>query len=115
MERLQKIANRHNLSCLLHEKPFSKINGSGKHVNWSMQLSNGWNLFDPKAAKPFIKKLPSDNEKGINLIEDNLPFLVCVAAVIQGVNKYQSILRWSAATPGNDFRFLILLLFFFTI
>ncbi|MGL4363558.1 MAG: glutamine synthetase III [Cellulosilyticaceae bacterium] len=87
MEVLQKVANRHELACLLHEKPFRGVNGSGKHDNWSLVTDTGINLFSPG-------KHPQDNE----------PFLVFLAAVIQSVDKHADLLRLSSATAGNDHR-----------
>jgi len=87
METLKKVANRHGLVCLLHEKPFAGINGSGKHNNWSMAANDGQNLLDPG-------KTPHDNEQ----------FLLFLAAVIQAVDEYADVLRVSTANPGNDHR-----------
>jgi glutamine synthetase len=87
METLKKVANRHGLVCLLHEKPFAGINGSGKHNNWSMATNDGQNLLDPG-------KTPHENEQ----------FLLFLAAVIQGVDEYADLLRVSTANPGNDHR-----------
>jgi glutamine synthetase len=84
---MQKVALRHGLVCLLHEKPFAGINGSGKHNNWSMATSDGQNLLEPG-------KTP----------HDNLQFLVFLMAVIAAVDDYSDLLRMSAATPGNDHR-----------
>jgi glutamine synthetase len=87
METLKKVANRHGLVCLLHEKPFAGINGSGKHNNWSMAANDGQNLLDPG-------KTPHDNEQ----------FLLFLAAIIQAVDEYADLLRVSTANPGNDHR-----------
>ena len=87
MEFMKKVALRNDLVCLLHEKPFAGINGSGKHNNWSMGTSDGQNLLDPG-------KTPHDNEQ----------FLVFLMAVIAAVDDYADLLRVSAATPGNDHR-----------
>ena len=87
METLKKVANRHGSVCLLHEKPFAGINGSGKHNNWSMAANDGQNLLDPG-------KTPHDNEQ----------FLLFLAAIIQGVDEYADLLRVSTANPGNDHR-----------
>ncbi len=87
MEILKKVAARHNLTCLLHEKPFAGVNGSGKHVNWSMSTDTGINLLD----------------QGKNPVE-NRPFLLTLAAVTQAVDKYQGLLRLSVASAGNDHR-----------
>jgi glutamine synthetase len=87
METLKKVANRQGLVCLLHEKPFAGINGSGKHNNWSMSTNDGQNLLDPG-------KTPHDNEQ----------FLLFLAAVIQAVDEFADLLRVSTANPGNDHR-----------
>jgi glutamine synthetase len=87
MEYMQKVALRHGLVCLLHEKPFAGINGSGKHNNWSMGTDDGQNLLEPG-------KTP----------HDNLQFLVFLMAVVAAVDDYSDLLRVSAATPGNDHR-----------
>jgi len=87
METLQKVALRHNMVCLLHEKPFAGVNGSGKHNNWSVTM-NGWeNLLDQG-------KTP----------ESNARFLLMLAAVIWGVDEYGDMLRCTVAGPGNDHR-----------
>ena len=87
MECMKKIANRQGLTCLLHEKPFAGVNGSGKHDNWSMISDTGKNLLDPG-------KTP----------EDNLRFLFFLAAVMKAVDEHAELLRLSASTPGNDHR-----------
>ncbi|MGL4346114.1 MAG: glutamine synthetase III [Cellulosilyticaceae bacterium] len=87
MEVLQKVANRHELACLLHEKPFSGVNGSGKHDNWSLVTDTGKNLFSP-----------GKNPK------ENLEFLVFLAAVIEAVDTHADLIRLSSATAGNDHR-----------
>lgn len=87
MELMKKIALRHDLVCLLHEKPFAGINGSGKHNNWSMGTDDGINLLDPGHT-------PHENEQ----------FLVFLCAVIKAVDEYADFLRVSAANPGNDHR-----------
>jgi glutamine synthetase len=87
METLKKVATRQGLVCLLHEKPFAGINGSGKHNNWSMCTNDGQNLLDPG-------KTPHDNEQ----------FLLFLASVIQAVDDYADLLRASTANPGNDHR-----------
>lgn len=87
METLQKIALRHGLVCLLYEKPFRGVNGSGKHNNWSMVTDDGINLLDPGSTP-----------------HDNMVFLVMLCAVIKGVDKYAKLLRASVAAPGNDYR-----------
>ncbi|MBN1624011.1 MAG: glutamine synthetase III [Clostridia bacterium] len=87
MEMMKKVALRHNLVCLLHEKPFAGVNGSGKHNNWSLGTDDGINLLDPG-------KTPHENAQ----------FLVFLAATIKAVDKYAELLRLSAAVPGNDHR-----------
>ncbi|MDA8228233.1 MAG: glutamine synthetase III [Desulfitobacterium hafniense] len=87
METLQKIATRHGLVCLLHEKPFAGVNGSGKHNNWSLGTDDGLNLLDPG-------KTPHENAQ----------FLAFLCAVIKAVDDYADLLRVSAANPGNDHR-----------
>ena len=87
METMQKVALRHDLVCLLHEKPFAGVNGSGKHNNWSMVTDDGVNLLDPG-------KTP----------HDNMQFLVFLCAVVRAVDKYSMLLRASVATSGNDHR-----------
>lgn len=87
MEVMKKIADKHNMVCLLHEKPFEGINGSGKHNNWSMITDDGCNLLDPG-------KTPAENTQ----------FLVFLMAVIQAVDEYADLLRISVASPGNDHR-----------
>ncbi len=87
MEVLQKVANRHELACLLHEKPFAYVNGSGKHVNWSLVTDTGKNLFSPG-------KQP----------HENIEFIVFTLAVIQAVDEYADLLRLCAASAGNDHR-----------
>ena len=87
METMRKVALRHGLVCLLHEKPFAGINGSGKHNNWSMSTNDGQNLLEPG-------KNP----------HENLQFLVFLSAIIQAIDDYADLLRASAATPGNDHR-----------
>jgi len=86
MDILRKVANRHDMECLLHEKPFAGINGSGKHVNWSLCV-NGENVLEP-----------GDNP------EDNLRFLLVLVAIIRAVDTYPELLRLAASTPGNDER-----------
>ena len=88
MELMKKIAKKHNLVCLLHEKPFAGVNGSGKHNNWSLTTDTGENLLEPG-------KTP----------EANAQFLLILTAVIKGVDEYQDLLRASVATAGNDHRF----------
>ncbi|MFZ1925081.1 MAG: glutamine synthetase III [Solirubrobacteraceae bacterium] len=87
MQILQNTARRYGLVCLLHEKPFAGVNGSGKHNNWSMSTDNGLNLLDPGDTP-----------------EANLKFLFFCAAVIQAVNKHQALLRASIANAGQDHR-----------
>lgn len=87
METMRKVADRHGLVCLLHEKPFAGVNGSGKHDNWSLGTNTGKNLFSPG-------KTPSQNAQ----------FLLFLAAFIKGVDDYQELLRSTAAFAGNDHR-----------
>ena len=87
MEVMRNVADRHGLVCLLHEKPFAGVNGSGKHNNWSLQTDTGKNLLDP-GKRPW----------------ENLPFLLILAAVVKGVDEYQDLLRISVASAGNDHR-----------
>ncbi len=87
MQTMRKVAKRHGLICLLHEKPFRGVNGSGKHNNWSMGTDDGMNLLEPG-------KTP----------EENLQFLVFVCAVLEAVDTYSPLLRLSAANTGNDHR-----------
>ena len=87
MEIMKKCAAKHNLVCLLHEKPFAGVNGSGKHNNWSLATDTGRNLFSPG-------KTPRQNAQ----------FLVFLAAFIQGVDEYQDFLRCTVASAGNDHR-----------
>lgn len=87
MEMLQKVATRHDFVCLLHEKPFAGVNGSGKHNNWSMVTDDGNNLLDPG-------KTP----------HDNMIFLVMLCAVVKAVDKYAKLLRASVANTGNEHR-----------
>jgi len=87
METLQKVALRHNFICLLHEKPFAGVNGSGKHNNWSMTTDDAINLLEPGSTP-----------------HDNMVFLVMLCAIVQAVDKYPQLLRASAATAGNDHR-----------
>lgn len=87
MDIIKKVANRHHLAALLHEKPFQGVNGSGKHCNWSLSTDTGKNLYNPDS-----------------LTKDNLQFLLYLMAVIEGVDRYADILRACTATPGNDHR-----------
>ncbi len=87
MEMMRKVSKRHGLTCLLHEKPFARVNGSGKHNNWSVCTDEGVNLLDPG-------KTP----------EDNIKFLLFFCAVIKAVDEYQDLLRISVASSANDHR-----------
>ncbi len=87
MEIMQRIASRHGLVCLLHEKPFAGVNGSGKHNNWSISTDTGVNLLSP-GETPY----------------ENAQFLLFLVAVVQAVDDYQELLRTSVATAGNDHR-----------
>ena len=87
MEMMQKVAARHGLVCLLHEKPFAGVNGSGKHNNWSISTDTGVNLLSP-GETPY----------------ENAQFLLFLCAVIKAVDDYQDLLRLSVATAGNDHR-----------
>ena len=87
METMKRVATRHGLYCLLHEKPFAGINGSGKHNNWSMSTDTGVNLLDPGST-------PAENGQ----------FMLFLAAVIKAVDEYQDLLRLSVASAGNDHR-----------
>ena len=87
MELMKSIANKHGLACLLHEKPFAGVNGSGKHNNWSISTDTGINLLEPGET-------PNDNAQ----------FLLFLVAVIKAVDEYQDLLRVSVASAGNDHR-----------
>ncbi|HHX72676.1 MAG TPA: glutamine synthetase type III [Clostridiales bacterium] len=87
MEMMKKVAEKHDLVCLLHEKPFAWVNGSGKHNNWSLATDQGENLLDP-----------GDNPA------ENMRFLLFLAAIIAAVDEYQDLLRIAAASAGNDHR-----------
>ena len=87
MEVMKKVAKRHNLECLLHEKPFKHLHGSGKHNNWSIVTNTGKNLLSP-GKKP----------------NENLEFLLFITAVIKAVDEHATLLRYSASNPGNDHR-----------
>ncbi len=87
METMQKMAKKHDLVCLLHEKPFANVNGSGKHNNWSLSTNTGINLLEPGDT-------PSENAQ----------FLLFLCSVIKAVDDYQDLLRVSVATAGNDHR-----------
>ncbi len=87
MEMLRRIAPKYGLACLMHEKPFAGVNGSGKHLNWSISDDHGNNLLSPGDTP-----------------HDNIQFLVFCAAVLRAVNKFQGLLRFSIASAGNDHR-----------
>ncbi len=87
MDTMKKVANRHGLVCLLHEKPFAGVNGSGKHNNWSMGTDDGMNLLEPGTTP-----------------HENAQFLVFLAAIIKAVDVHADLLRVSAANTGNDHR-----------
>ena len=87
MEMMRRLAPKYGLACLLHEKPFAGVNGSGKHLNWSMGDDQGNNLLNPGDTP-----------------HDNIQFLVFCAAVLRAVNKFQGLLRMSIASAGNDHR-----------
>jgi glutamine synthetase len=87
MEMMKRVAPKYGLACLLHEKPFAGVNGSGKHLNWSMSDDQGNNLFSPGDTP-----------------HDNVQFLVFCAAMLRAVNKWQGLLRASIASAGNDHR-----------
>ncbi len=87
METMKKVANRHNLTCLLHEKPFAGVNGSGKHDNWSLCTDTGVNLLDPG-------KTP----------HENIQFLLVIACIMKAVDTHADLLRQSASDVGNDHR-----------
>ena len=87
MDLMKRIADKHGLVCLLHEKPFAGVNGSGKHNNWSMTTNKGKNLLEP-GKKPF----------------ENKTFLLFLSAIIKAVDEYQDLLRLSVASAGNDHR-----------
>lgn len=87
METLKKVAGRHGLTCLLHEKPFAGVNGSGKHNNWSLTSDNGVNLLNPGETP-----------------HENIQFLLVLGCILQAVDKHADLLRQSAADVGNDHR-----------
>ena len=87
MDLMKRIADKHGLVCLLHEKPFAGVNGSGKHNNWSISTNKGKNLLDP-GKKPY----------------ENKTFLLFLSAIIKAVDEYQDLLRLSVASAGNDHR-----------
>jgi len=87
MEIMKKVATKHNLTCLLHEKPFAGVNGSGKHNNWSISTDSGVNLLEPGESP-----------------RENAQFLLFLAAIIKAVDEHQDLLRISVASAGNDHR-----------
>ncbi|MEG0940610.1 MAG: glutamine synthetase III [Oscillospiraceae bacterium] len=87
MEMMRKVAKRHDLTCLLHEKPFNGVNGSGKHNNWALSTDEGINLLEPGETP-----------------EENAQFLLIICAVIKAVDEHQDLLRISVASAGNDHR-----------
>jgi len=87
MQLMKTVADKHGLACLLHEKPFAGVNGSGKHINWSIATDTGINLLEPGDTP-----------------QENAQFLLFLAAVIKAVDEYQDLLRVSVASPGNDHR-----------
>lgn len=87
METMKRVAERHDLACLLHEKPFAGVNGSGKHNNWSMSTDDGINLLEPG-------KTP----------HENIQFLLFLVAILKAVDEHADLLRLSASSPGNDHR-----------
>lgn len=87
MEIMKKVANRHGLACLLHEKPFKGVNGSGKHDNWSLSTDDGINLLDPGDTP-----------------NENIQFLLVLACILKAVDVHADLLRQSASCPGNDLR-----------
>lgn len=87
MEMMRIVAKRNGLACLLHEKPFNRVNGSGKHNNWSLSTNNGKNLLSPGKTEA-----------------ERMQFLLVLAAIIKAVDEYADLLRMSAAVPGNDYR-----------
>ena len=87
MRILKKVASRHGMRCVLHEKPFAGVNGSGKHNNWSLTTDDGINLLDPG-------KTP----------HENIQFLLVLTCILKAVDEHADLLRLSASTPGNDHR-----------
>ena len=87
METMKKVALRHNLNCLLHEKPYACVNGSGKHDNWSLTTDTGKNLMDPGDTP-----------------HENIQFLLVLSCILAAVDRHADLLRWSAACVGNDDR-----------
>ena len=85
MEMMKKVALEHNMVCLLHEKPFAGVNGSGKHDNWALSTDDGQNLLNPGDS-------PMENAQ----------FLTFLVAIIKAVDEYADLLRLSVATAGND-------------
>ena len=85
METLKKVAGRQGLTCLLHEKPFAGVNGSGKHNNWSLTTDDGMNLLDPGDTP-----------------HENIQFLLVLACILKAVDTHADLLRESAADIGND-------------
>ncbi|MCE5257405.1 MAG: glutamine synthetase III, partial [Spirochaetaceae bacterium] len=96
METIRKVANRHGMQALLHEKPFDGVNGSGKHINWSLSTSTGINLLDPSRA--LVENDQVESSRAITR------FVIFMAAVIQAVDTRAALLRASASTAGNDRR-----------
>ena len=86
MEVMRQMAEAHHLSCLLHEKPFAKLNGSGKHSNWSLTTDRGFNLLDPYGT------------------ENNLHFLILLVAILRGIHRHNGLLRASIGSASNDER-----------
>ena len=87
METMKKVASRRGLACLLHEKPFKGVNGSGKHNNWSLTSDTGINMLDPGVTP-----------------HENIQFLLVLACILKAVDRHADLLRQSAAVPGNDYR-----------
>ena len=87
METMKKVANRHGMACLLHEKPFQGVNGSGKHNNWSLASDTGINMLEPGVTP-----------------HENIQFLLVLACIMKAVDVHADLLRQSAAVPGNDYR-----------
>lgn len=87
MEIMKKVARMHNLSCVLHEKPFNGVNGSGKHINWSIETDSGENLLSPGKTQ-----------------EKHIRFLTFLAAIVWAIDEHQDLIRVSSATAGNDLR-----------
>ena len=87
METMKKVAGRHGMTCLLHEKPFAGVNGSGKHNNWSLGTDNGVNLLDPGDTP-----------------NENIQFLLVLACILKAVDTHADLLRQSASDVGNDHR-----------